>query len=91
MTRRSAGTREWKFWPESAPGMFARPTSETRLPPHDRQAAGHELGTGATPTGTEEPSDEVRAALATLLTLAETLDEIDLDDVEPAFSSLEWP
>jgi hypothetical protein len=33
----------------------------------------------------------VQAALGALLALAESLDELKLDDVEPAFISLEWP
>jgi hypothetical protein len=34
---------------------------------------------------------EVQRALELLLALAETLEELDLDDIEPAFISLEWP
>jgi Asp-tRNA(Asn)/Glu-tRNA(Gln) amidotransferase C subunit len=33
----------------------------------------------------------VRSALDALLELAESLNQLDLEDVEPAFTSLEWP
>jgi hypothetical protein len=33
----------------------------------------------------------VRSALDALLELAESLNGLDLEDVEPAFISLEWP
>jgi hypothetical protein len=34
---------------------------------------------------------DVQRALEALLSLAETLEALELDDVEPAFTSLEWP
>jgi Asp-tRNA(Asn)/Glu-tRNA(Gln) amidotransferase C subunit len=41
--------------------------------------------------GLEAIPPEVQQALEALLALAETLDELDLDNVEPLFTSFEWP
>jgi Asp-tRNA(Asn)/Glu-tRNA(Gln) amidotransferase C subunit len=44
----------------------------------------------ASEQGLEPIPENVQSALEALLTLAESLRELDLDDVEPAFGPVEW-
>jgi hypothetical protein len=66
-------------------------TSEARLPEEHNPRAEDQTRAARSADDHEPPAPGVRDALGSLLALADSLDELELDGVAPAFTPSGWP